>query len=715
MPYAILRFQKRKAGGVAACERHNERKKEAYKSNPDIDMERSKDNYHLVNPPRYTYKKEINRMVAEAGCRTRKDSVMMVETLITASPEFMNSLPPKEQKAYFTMALDFISERVGEKNILSAVVHMDERTPHMHLCFVPITPDNKLSAKTILGNQKSLSEWQTAYHERMSSRWNQLERGQSSMETKRKHVPTWLYKLGGRLDKQYEEIVSALSDINAFTRALKGRGIEVFFVDDNIWTMDGDGELRLTIMATLAQEESRKVSERVRAGQRISRANKQLYGSGNILGYDRKPGETYTINPEQAETVRMIYDLYEEGYGTLKIAKILMERKRLTATGTTKWTCHNVGRILQNATYKGYIGYNKSYSNNYLEQKRIHNLDRDTYEYVKGDFEPIITEKQWDRCQAILKEKRKTTLVENGEEKKKSNRTSRDIWVKKLRCSCGSSFRKNRYHKNKDGVVSYNYVCYNQVNNGKASQREKMGLETDGYCNEHSVTDWKMEMMAKYFLNEAWKNRKEDLMIALEYIKKYYTDATRNNTQHSELFLDAQIDKAERKLKNLIDLFTDGQISKEEFAEFKATYSADLQKFKDEKARCGEQQELFESCMCDMTAVSQALAGMVDMSSPEYTSDLFNEIVNSILVENNRFIWNFSYNKNANTGMNISVDGTKRCPVISIDGEIMGTPSGVPDFLHISEDNSLNLPAEIRNNPLFAKNLSLILHLHRLR
>ena len=64
--------------------------------------------------------------------------------------------------------------------------------------------------------------------------------------------------------------------------------------------------------------------------------------------------------------------------------------------------------------------------------------------------------------------------------------------------------------------------------------------------------------------------------------------------------------------------------------------------------------------------------------------------------------------------MNISVDGTKRCPVISIDGEIMGTPSGVPDFLHISENNSLNLPAEIRNNSLFAKNLSLILHLHRL-
>ena len=221
MPYAILRFQKRKAGSVAACERHNERKKEAYKSNPDIDMECSKYNYHLVPPPRYTYKKEINRMVQEAGCKVRKDSVMMVETLITASPEFMNSLPPEEQKAYFAMALDFIAERVGKQNILSAVVHMDEKTPHMHLCFVPITPEGKLSAKYFLGNQKSLSQWQTAYHERMSARWNELERGQSSMITGRKHIPTWLFKLGGRLDKQYEEIVAALSDINAFNAGKK--------------------------------------------------------------------------------------------------------------------------------------------------------------------------------------------------------------------------------------------------------------------------------------------------------------------------------------------------------------------------------------------------------------------------------------------------------------------------------------------------------------
>ena len=112
-------------------------------------------------------------------------------------------------------------------------------------------------------------------------------------------------------------------------------------------------------------------------------------------------------------------------------------------------------------------------------------------------------------------------------------------------------------------------------------------------------------------------------------------------------------------------------------------------------------------------------------------NDGMNEIINSILVKDNRFIWNFNFNRTANADMNISIEGNKRkkqCPVITIDGEIMGTPSGVPDFsvfddttgipsgvpdfLHISGNNSLDLPAEIRNNPLFAKKASLLLHLH---
>jgi hypothetical protein len=218
MPYAILRFQKKKSGGVTACYTHNERKKEAYKSNPDINPRMKTDNYHLVLP-KQTYRREVQRMIRAAGCKTRSNSTVMVETLITASPEFMNALPPPIQREYFERALRFISSKVGGENIIAAVVHMDEKTPHMHLSFCPITVDKigkSLSAKAILGNQAQLSRWQTDYHDYMASRWPELERGLSSIETKRRHIPQSLFKQAERLDRQIGEIESALAGIGPF-------------------------------------------------------------------------------------------------------------------------------------------------------------------------------------------------------------------------------------------------------------------------------------------------------------------------------------------------------------------------------------------------------------------------------------------------------------------------------------------------------------------
>ncbi len=143
-----------------------------------------------------------------------------------------------------------------------------------------------------------------------------------------------------------------------FGKKLKiyGKISQVYFVEDNIWTMDNDGELRLTIMATLAQEESRKTSERVRVGQKISRDNGVLYGNGNILGYDRL-GDTYVINEEQAETIRIIYELYLKGYGFNRIVNELVRLKRKDSSGLVRWEATKVSRILHNATYKGYQGY----------------------------------------------------------------------------------------------------------------------------------------------------------------------------------------------------------------------------------------------------------------------------------------------------------------------------------------------------------------------
>ena len=111
MPYAIMRFQKCAAGGVAAKNRHNERLKSEYKSNPNIDRDRTKNNYHLVEP-HGKYKQCYTEMIERAGCRTRSNSTVLVETLLTASPEFMNQLKPQEQRQFFERAAAFLYERI---------------------------------------------------------------------------------------------------------------------------------------------------------------------------------------------------------------------------------------------------------------------------------------------------------------------------------------------------------------------------------------------------------------------------------------------------------------------------------------------------------------------------------------------------------------------------------------------------------------------------
>ena len=218
--YAILRFSKRQAGGVASADRHNERKKAAYKSNPNIDQSRSRWNYHLVDP-KGSYKQRYSEIIRKAGCKVRSNSVVMVETLVTASPEFLNSMSFEDQKRFFERALEFICSRVGERNVFSAVVHMDETTPHMHLCFCPVTSDGRLSAKEILGNKKDCSEWQDKFFEHMSRSYPELSRGIPSYVTHRKHIPPYVFRQAAELDQAYPKIVEALNDITAFNAGKK--------------------------------------------------------------------------------------------------------------------------------------------------------------------------------------------------------------------------------------------------------------------------------------------------------------------------------------------------------------------------------------------------------------------------------------------------------------------------------------------------------------
>ena len=215
--YGILRFAKYKGPEIGQIEAHNERAKESYASNPDIDTNRSKLNYNLLTPP-LKYRAEAERQIREAGCRTRKDSVRLVETLITASPEFFQGKSQKEIRGYFEWALEFMKTKQDPNTFVSAVVHMDEKTPHMHLCFVPITEDGRLSAKDIVGNKKKLTKWQDEYWSYMVKKYPDLERGESASETGRTHIPPRIFKQATkmhRLEQKLRELLASINPMNA--------------------------------------------------------------------------------------------------------------------------------------------------------------------------------------------------------------------------------------------------------------------------------------------------------------------------------------------------------------------------------------------------------------------------------------------------------------------------------------------------------------------
>ena len=124
----------------------------------------------------------------------RSDSIRLVEVLFSVSTGYFDGKSPEDIRAYYQRSLDFLCSQQDERTILSATIHMDEATPHMHVVFVPLTPDHRLSAKEILGNRKKLIQWQDRYYEYMAARYPDLSRGESAAQTKRQHMDTQEYK-----------------------------------------------------------------------------------------------------------------------------------------------------------------------------------------------------------------------------------------------------------------------------------------------------------------------------------------------------------------------------------------------------------------------------------------------------------------------------------------------------------------------------------------
>lgn len=521
-----------------------------------------------------------------------------------------------------------------------------------------------------LENQMQWYDDQAKYHPNWTVVEKYIDEGITGTQAKKR--PAFLRMLEDARSGKFDLIVTRevcrfarnVVDTLVVTRELKNIGVEVFFIDDNIWTMDGDGELRLSLMATLAQEESRKTSERVKAGQKISRDNGVLYGNGNILGYDRV-GDTYVINEEQAETVRMIFDLYLQGYGSMKIANILTERKRKTASGLVKWSISNIMRAIRNATYTGTKCYNKSRSNNFLEQKRINNLDMSTYEYVEGDFPAIVSQEVWDKAQEIRTSRVKPSLV-SSTKTTHSKRDSKDIWVNLLRCSCGSSFRKNKWHTKNDGGISYGYQCYNQLNNGNKKKRVELGLDTEGYCDSRMIADWKLDFMAKSLLEHLWTDRKESVLLALDLIKRYYRDERVTSGKGDTAAIQAKLNKATTRLQNLIAMRADGEITKDEYQAMRSPVDAEIRAL--EKSLEDAPQAEEQGTTLNLTEITATLHSLVDFSEATLNHDVIKKFVYMVTpTSDTSFHWYVNLSGNTKARATYTVEGRKKKNVIKLE------------------------------------------------
>ena len=175
---------------ICPVENENERDETYEASNPQIDSERTKDNYHVIGRCG-TYTEFINKRIDELDLPTkpRKDAVLMASFVIGSDGEFFNGLTRRQQEQFFAECTRYFADKYGEDNIISAVVHVDETTPHLHLNLMPIR-DGRLCCKDLF-NRTELTKLQTDFHEAVGKRWG-LERGREG--SPRKHLSTAEYK-----------------------------------------------------------------------------------------------------------------------------------------------------------------------------------------------------------------------------------------------------------------------------------------------------------------------------------------------------------------------------------------------------------------------------------------------------------------------------------------------------------------------------------------
>lgn len=267
-----------------------------------------------------------------------------------------------------------------------------------------------------------------------------------------------------------------------FTRDLKKHGVGVIFMNDNINTLDGDAELRLAIMSSIAQEESRKTSERVKWGQRRQMEQGIVFGR-TMLGYDILDGKMY-INEDGAKTVRLIFHKFlDEGKGVGVIAKELLA-SGIKPMRAAQWQSTVILRILRNEKYCGDLVQRKTYTPDYLSHEKKYNHGEEDFIIIKNHHAPIISREQFEKANRLLDERSKT---QSG----KPKYSSRYPFSGKIKCGlCAGSYVARKKGR-KDGSLYLSWRCSEANRHGPPhtdAAGNKIGCAGQSIPNKDIVT-----------------------------------------------------------------------------------------------------------------------------------------------------------------------------------------------------------------------------------
>lgn len=320
--------------------------------------------------------------------------------------------------------------------------------------------------------------------------------------------------LAGKIDLIITKSVSrfARNTVDSLTtiRSLKEHNVECYFERENIWTFDGKGELLLTIMSSLSQEEARSISENVTWGQRKRFADgKVSLAYSRFLGYDKGPDGKMVINPEQAETVRLIYGLFLEGMTPHTIAVHLTEKGIKTPGGKDKWSATTIRRILTNEKYKGDALLQKEYTVDFLTKKTKKNLGEIPQYYIEDDHEAIIDPAVFDLVQQEIERRNSGASRYSGV----------SIFSSKVKCGeCGSWYGAKVWHS----TNKYRKVIYRC--------NHKYGKQ---HCTTPHITEEEIKVLFLNALNQLLKKR-DELIANVKLICKVVSDTSELETERTK-------------------------------------------------------------------------------------------------------------------------------------------------------------------------------------